>query len=587
MILFKSVQKRCWILLLFVGVLLSSCTSSKPSVQLKVEPPLPSLPAEIQHKYDYYFLEAVRLRAKGEYDAAYVMLQHCVELAPSQSEAQYELAQIYLFLKDPERAERAFRMAYQHAPANYWYAQTMANYCLQVNKTEEAVSIYEKMTQRFPKKLEPIYALVEIYTRQQNFEEVITTLNRLEQKAGKSEEISMEKFRIYLQLKDDKHAFREIESLANEYPMDLRYQVVLGDVYLQHDKAAEAYDLYQKVLAAEPNNAMALYSLASYYEKIGEKERYEQQLDTILLNKRIDTDTRLNVMRQYVLQSEQEGKDSTQIISRFQAMLSDDSDDAQLPMLYAQYLFSKNMKKEVVPVLEQVVQRDPTNAVARLQLLQFAIQRNDSVQVVKICEGGTLATPEKLEFHFYLAIGYNQANRPKDVLEACRRGLTYVTPDSDKQIVSDFYSIMGDVYHSEKQEDLAYAAYDSALVYNSSNIGALNNYAYYLSVEGRELDKAEEMSYKTVKAEPSNGTYLDTYAWILYEKGKYAEALLYIDQAIKNGGDDSDVVLEHCGDIHYVTGDVEGAVKYWKQSLGKGNKSQLLPKKIQQKKLIK
>ena len=114
----------------------------------------------------------------------------------------------------------------------------------------------------------------------------------------------------------------------------------------------------------------------------------------------------------------------------------------------------------------------------------------------------------------------------------------------------------------------------------------MNNYAYYLSVERRDLDKAEEMSYKTVKAEPNNATYLDTYAWILFEKGNYAEARLYIDDAMKNDGAQSDVVVEHCGDIYYMTGDVDGALKYWNQALEMGSKSKTIKQKIAKKKYI-
>ena len=145
---------------------------------------------------------------------------------------------------------------------------------------------------------------------------------------------------------------------------------------------------------------------------------------------------------------------------------------------------------------------------------------------------------------------------------------------------------MGDIYHTKKQMAEAYAAYDSSLVYNPSNIGALNNYAYYLSVERRDLDKAEEMSYKTVKAEPNNSTYLDTYAWILFEKGNYAEARIYIDNAMKNDGEKSDVIVEHCGDIYFMTGDVESALKYWKKALEMGSESKTLKQKIEKKKYI-
>ena len=90
----------------------------------------------------------------------------------------------------------------------------------------------------------------------------------------------------------------------------------------------------------------------------------------------------------------------------------------------------------------------------------------------------------------------------------------------------------------------AYAAYDSSLVYNPNNIGTLNNYAYYLSVERTNLDKAEEMSYKTVKAEPENATYLDTYAWILFEKKRYTEARIYIEQAMKKAK--ADIEYQAC-----------------------------------------
>ena len=181
----------------------------------------------------------------------------------------------------------------------------------------------------------------------------------------------------------------------------------------------------------------------------------------------------------------------------------------------------------------------------------------------------------------------DRAEKPDSVISICTRALEHKTADGKKEIVSEFYSILGDMYHTQKQMKEAYAAYDSALVYNPSNIGALNNYAYYLSVERRDLDKAEEMSYKTVKAEPNNATYLDTYAWILFEKGNYAEARIYIDNAMKSeGGDKSDVIVEHCGDIYYMTGDVDGALTYWKKALEMGSESKTLKQKIEKKKYI-
>lgn len=580
-------ETKIIVILLACSCCFASCGALKGGASGKQAQQLPpQLSEEQQRRYDYYFLEAARLKIQKDYDAAFDLLQHCLSIDPNASSALYELAQYYLYLKQVPQGQAALEKAVENDPGNYWYSQGLANLYQQQNEQEKAVALLEGMSVRFTDKLDPLYALLDLYNRQEQYGKVIATLNRIEEKTGKSEQLSMEKFRIYLQMKDNKNAFREIESLVEEYPMDTRYQVVLGDVYLQNGKREEAYALYRKVLDAEPDNAMAMYSLASYYEETGQKELYRQQLDTLLLNKKVPSETKLNVMRQFVVQNEQEGRDSTRVINLFERLLEQESDDAGLPMLYAQYLLSKKMDAEAFPVLRRVLAIDPTNTAARMMLLGEALRKEDTDDVIRLCEAGVETNPEMLEFHFYLAIGYNQAERTDDVIVVCRKALTHITADSKKEVVSDFYSILGDAYHTKNLNTEAYAAYDSALVYNPSNIGALNNYAYYLSVERRNLDKAEEMSYKTVKAEPGNATYLDTYAWILFEKGNYAEARLYIDDAMKNDGSKSEVIVEHCGDIYYMTGDANKALEYWKQALEMGSKSATLKQKIRKKKYI-
>ena len=558
-------------------------TREKPAVALAQS----SLTPEQQRKYDYFFLEAMRLKEKKDYASAFGLLQHCLDIHPNAASALYEVSQYYMFLRQVPQGQEALEKAVANAPDNYWYSQGLASLYQQQNELDKAVTLLEQMVVRFPAKQDPLFNLLDLYGRQEKYDEVISTLNRLEKRMGKNEQLSMEKFRIYLQMKDDKKAFQEIESLVQEYPMEMRYQVILGDVYLQNGKKQEAYDVYQKVLAAEPDNPMAIFSMASYYKQTGQEELYQQQLDTLLLNKKVTPDTKVGVMRQMIVENEQADKDSTQIIALFDRIMKQEQDDPQIPMLYAQYLLSKKMESESVPVLEQVVDLDPTNKAARMMLIGAAAKKEDYKQIIKVCEPGIEATPDALEFYYYLAIAYNQAEKPDSVISICTRALEHKTADGKKEIVSEFYSILGDMYHTQKQMKEAYAAYDSALVYNPSNIGALNNYAYYLSVERRDLDKAEEMSYKTVKAEPNNATYLDTYAWILFEKGNYAEARIYIDNAMKSeGGDKSDVIVEHCGDIYYMTGDVDGALTYWKKALEMGSESKTLKQKIEKKKYI-
>lgn len=557
-----------WLVCLLLASMLISCgTSRKGAVLLgKENAQKDPLTFEQRRKFDYYFLEAVRLKEKGELDAAFDMYSHCLEIDSLSAAVQYELAQFYIYLGQTQKGEGYLQKAVTLAPDNYWYKQTLASQFRKRGENELAVKVIEDMVERFPSRLEPLMELVDLYTRLKDYEQVIHTLNRLEELDGKSEQISMEKFRMYLQMGDSERAFTEMESLAQEYPYEMRYLTMLGDVYLENGKDQEAYDTFQKVLKEEPGYAPAMLSMASYYEKTGQDSLYQVQLDSVLLNQKVDNEVKANIMRQLIVRSERGDKDSTKIVGLFDSMLAQEQPDANVAMLAAQYLISKKMDDKAIPVLRQIVGIDPENKPAYLQLLSFAISKNDLEEVVNICTPAVEYMPEALEFYYYMGLAHYQQDRNDEALEVFKKGIRQVNADSDKGMVSDFYAILGDLYHTKKMNEQAYAAYDSALVYKDDNIGVLNNYAYFLSVEKKNLDKAEEMSYKTVKAEPTNNTYLDTYAWILFEKGKYAEARIYIDQAIQHGGTESSVVVEHCGDIYYHCGEPEKALEYWKQA---------------------
>ena len=543
-------------------------------------------PEEQDRKYDYYFHEATRLRIQKKYDASHDMLMHCLAIRPHSSSALYELAQYYIVLKQTERGTATMAEAVKYDPDNYWYGQGLANLYIQQNKLDEAAALLEDMATRFPNKIDLTYSLLQVYNRQANFEKSIEILDKLEVRFGKNEQISMQKYAIYDQLGETNKAMAELKSLADEFPTDYRYQVILGDAYLQKEQYQQAYDIYQQVLKAEPDNAMAMYSLAAYYEQTGQTEKYDQQLNSVLLNRKVDADTKSDVMRRLIIRNENSHKDSTIVINIFNRIMEQEPDDAQLPMLYAQYLYTKNMQEEAIPVLKQALQIEPTNTAARMTLLGEAVKKNDYEWVIDICQTGTEANPDMLEFYYYLAIGYNQTQRADSVISVCQRALLHVTDDSDSNVVSDFYAILGDAYHTKKMMPETYEAYEKALEYNSSNIMALNNYAYYLSLERRDLDKAEEMSYKTVKAEPNNATYLDTYAWILFEKANYEQAKIYIDQALQNDDSLSAEVLEHCGDIYYHTGDTDKAVEFWQKAKDNGSTSTTINQKIRQKKYV-
>ena len=588
----NRIKRYCFgVVCLFLSICFFSCTSLKSvdanktvvGKSINISP----LTEEQQRRYDYYYLEAIRLKQLEKYDDSFQLLQHCLTINPNGAAALYEVAQYYLYLKQQTLAVEALERACACAPDNFWYARALSTTHLQMNNRDKAIEVLKAMTVRFPKRIDPLYTLLDLYSRSAQYDEVIAILERLEKRMGKSEQLTMEKFNTYMQKGDEKRALNEMKALVEEYPMELRYQVILGDFYLKKGEHDKAYEIYQQVLNEESDNAIALYSMANYYQLTGQDERYNQQLDTLLLNKKVESNIKLGIMQQLVVKNETSDRDSTRIVTLFDRIMQQEPDDPQIPLFYAQYLFNKKMTDKMIPVLKQVLDLEPTNSAARMTLLNQYISTQNYEELIRLCEGGVEAEPENLTYYYLLAIGYAQFERHDDMLAIALRAVPHINERSDKRVAADIYSVLGDSYYQKQMNEEAYQAYEQSLKYNPDNIPVLNNYAYYLSLEQTDLDKAEEMSYRTIKAEPNNATYLDTYAWILFIKGNYAEARIYIDEAMKaEEGNQSDVVVEHCGDIYYMNGEHEKAIEYWQKALELGNESEVLKKKIKLKQYV-
>lgn len=558
-------------------MMVSSCATRKVAQSRE---PL-SLSDEEVRRHDYYFLEATRQREMGEHTDAMALYEHCLSIHPESAAAMYELAQYCAYLGQMRRTQELLEQAVALQPDNFWYRQTLGALYREQKENKKAIAVYEDMSRQFPKRSEILMVLMDLYNQEKDYVNLIATLDRLEQKEGKSEQLSMEKYRIYHQMGDKEKAFSEIESLAKEYPNDVRYRVMLGDSYMDYDRTDEALKIYQQVLEEDPGNPMGQISMASYYERQGMDSLFLQQQEELVLNPRLGAQGQAEVMRRIVMESERKGRDSVRILQLFDTLMERTQDDITTHVLYLGYMEHKKMPEEKkVPVLEKILSIEPDNIAARYTLLMEAVRKDDYTEAVRICEPAIQYNPEEMSFYYYLGISYFRVDRKADALEVLRKGVKQVTPESDKKLVSDFYTFIGDLEHEAGRDNLAYEAYDSALVYNPDNVGVLNNYAYFLSQERKNLDKAEEMSYKAIKAEPNNDTYLDTYAWILFEKGRYTEARIYIDEAMKNGGDQSAVIVEHCGDIYFMLGEKERALEFWKKAAGMEHDSKTIDEKV-------
>lgn len=546
------------------------------------------LPRAIQRRFDYFYMEATRQRNLGNYAEAYELYKHALLINPNAPEALFDMASFCSVLGSREETQAYYEKASALAPKNNWYQQVLGNFYYRNNQIDKAISVYEKMAEN-SEKADVYYQLLSLYTQKQDYEKCILALDKIESMDGKSEQVSMEKFRMYLRLEQKEDAFKEIEALVQEYPNDLHYKVMMGDLYLDNDHPEKALELYEEILKEEPQNVQAQLSMVSYLEKQDRKADAQVTLENLVLNPSLDSGTRASIMRKIIYNSEEAKDDSTKVLAMFERALELPQDGADVAILGTQYRIMKKMPKEdITSSLRQVVKIDPTNVGARLQLMQYAFDREDLDDAIQLCQEAIDYTPEEIAFHYYQGLSYFQQERNEEALKVFQRSIQYITPDTDQELVSNIYGAMGDIFHAKNRNKEAYEAYDSALVYKPDNTLVLNNYAYYLALQKKDLEKAESMSFRAVKADPKSFNELDTYAWILFLEKKYTEAKIYIEQSLKNGGDANSGILEHAGDIFYMNGETEKALDYWLQAEEKGGteNEKILKKKIKRKKYI-
>ncbi len=548
-------------------------------------------------RYDAMFLEAVCQREKGNSDAAFDLFSHCIEMDSTRSEAWYYLAQYYAALKDKDASLRYIQRAAALEPDNTTYLETLAQAYVVQRDYQKAAQTFEQIFDMNHDREDVVGMLIQLYQELEDYDNAIDALSRLEVMEGKSERLSYAKSQFYTQKGDKKAAIAEMKQLAEQYPNDLNYRCLYASALYQNGQQQKGVALYQRVLKEEPDNRLAQLAMLSYYHDQKDTQKQQEMTERILLNKQMTLQDRIALMRQVIGESEQQGGDSTQVLQLFRRMLAMPEVESDMAIFCATYMNLKKMPHDSIrPVLERALEIAPDNASARLQLVSYAWQAEDRDRVIALCKDARQYNPDEMAFYYYQGIAYYQKQQLDEALNAFQNGISVINEQSDPDIVSDFYAVMGDLMHQRGREQEAFAAYDSCLHWKEDNIGCLNNYAYYLSEKGVQLDKAEQMSYRAIKAEPKNATYLDTYAWILFMQKRYSEARIYIDQTLQCDSDSSAILLEHAGDIYYHVGDTDKAVALWQQALEKSTDVQppgsedrraILTRKVKLKKYIK
>lgn len=540
-------------------------------------------------RFDYFFLEAVRQQNAGKLTAAFDLLGHARSINPNAAEVYYYESMFQTMMKRDSLALANMEKAVELNPDNQTYAEQLAQYYIANQQYDKAISAYELLYAHNHDNTDALRILVQLYQQKKDFPNMLSTIERLETEEGESEQLALSKMRVYEMMGDQKAAYNSLKDLADKHPLDMVYRVMLGNWLMQNDRQKEAYKYFIDVLKEEPDNAYAESSLYDYYNATHQEALARQMLDRILMGDNTPVDTKIVMMRAFIQDNEAHGGDSTQVLSLFDKVLAVPKPEEHIAELRAAYMSLKKMPQDSVnAAYMKVLDIAPDNAGARLQLVQSLWNAKKYDEVIAMTDQAQAYNPEEMVFYYFGGMAHYLKGDEESTLSTFKKGIAQVNDKSSPDLVSDLYMIMGDILNKKGLEKESFAAYDSCLHYKDDNVPALNNYAYYMSVNGKNLHQAEQMSFKTIKAEPKNGTYLDTYAWILFMEERYHEAKIYIDQAVANldSTQNNNTVIEHAGDIYAMNGLTEEAMKFWQRSYDAGNKSDAVELKLKNKRYI-
>lgn len=545
------------------------------------------LSIEQQREYDKLYLEAICQKQNDNIDAAYEILQHALEINPNASEALYEQAMIKLSLDARvdsilvKEGEQMLQKAVQLEPSNPYFRATLAERWVMTGKYARAARLYQQMVNEKPKS-QDVAILTRLYEILGDYPNAIKTLEQLETLEGANEKTTAEKFNILYESGDVARAFGMVERVSEENPQELSYRVLLGDLYLEKGYKEKAIAIYEDVATTEPHNVPVRTSLLHYYLTENDTTQFNTEFSKFLLDEKIEDDTKFSILQDVagsILRGETK-LDRGALSKHFQEVLTLPQQDSRFAELWYVYDKAAELSEEEQHLaLIAVLAEAPEKVDARMELLRYYIVREDTENVTNLCLKGTQVSPDIALFYYYGGMGLAQMDRRAEAIEFLEEGTRRFADDEgnpnsdvDVDILAGMYSVLADSYFDQDAADKAFAAYDCALKLKPDDIGCLNNYAYYLSKKGTKLDKALNMSKKTVDMEPNNATYLDTYAWVLFCKRQYVQARIYIDKAIdalpkeEAEAPISATYYDHAGDIYYRCGQKAKALEHWQHA---------------------
>jgi len=533
--------------------------------------------------YNTYFFNALKAKSLENYEVALKQFQKCIKLDDKQALPFYESALINQNQGNLELAEEQIKIATTLEENNRWYHLAYAEILFSNQDFKNAAVQYKKLILSEPGNEELYHFLADTYIYDNNFLKAISVYDDLEKNKGVDKMISMQKHKLYMELQKKNSAIKELLKLIDTYPNDIEALEILSEVYLLNDEKDKAFEIFKKLAIIAPDNGRIHLTLADYYREQGDNIKSFEELKLAFKSTKLGVDIKVRILVSYFQLLAVNDIMREQAYTLAKLLIESHPNEVKPNAVYADILYTDNCFKEAKEQYLIVLEKDKTKSQVWSQVLFIQAEQNDFEGMLKTSDEALTYFPTEPLFYYFNGVSNKWFKHYPEAISALEMGIEFII--DNEMLLLEFYSSLADLHHATGNDNISDSLYEKVLSMDSENVLVLNNYAYYLSVRKMKLDRAKEMSLKCNEIEKDNGTYQDTYAWILYQLAEYEKAKEWMLKSLANGSDKSAIVVEHYGDILYQLGNVEDAIFQWKKAKEFGEASKFLNQKIEEGKL--
>jgi tetratricopeptide (TPR) repeat protein len=523
------------------------------------------------------FVEGMKFYVLGNYAEAQTQFESAYKRTPDNSGICYMLGKIHYqnnnYVQALEYAQKALKLDSK----NPYYYQLLSQIYEKQHNYPEATKTIKKLISEIPVGEDYYFELADLYLFEKDYDEALKLFTKMEGTFGKSPELSYKKQQVYIQMSKLDLAIAEGESLINAYPDEIEYKLRQAEMLFTNNKTDEALKLALQVSKDNPENPYAHYILSSIYKSQKESSKANAEMELVFKNPDMDLDIKLDML-QNILRTPSE--DDKKNAGKFaEDMLQAHPDDARAYSSYGDILLVQGNKEQALSQYLKSKNLNSNNFSLWTQIINLDIELNKTDSLIRHSEQALELFPNQAVLWLYNGTGfYRQKKYPRSI-ESYEEGRKLSS--ANPELLLEFNLRLADTYNETKEYKKSDEAFDAALKQDPTNEHALNNYSYFLSLRNEKLEQAKEMSGKLIKKSP-DPSYLDTYAWVLYKLKDYHEAKKYLEMALKSN---NGTIIEHYGDVLYKLGQTTEAVEQWKKAKSLGETSELIDRKIADRKL--